>query len=330
MRLALSSPIYQLSHNISHVAVPEWLIHAHSFYEFYYIVDGDTDFLLNGTEYALAPHTVILIAPNVYHGIRVRTARAYDRYTLHFEEAAITPERRSALLESIFPGSTPENQSTLTGCWPNMCGSGVAMQLRLMEAYQDAGLDVLRETTPVLLEALLAQMLLYIRSHNAFLHEGEGELSAAGSKSDVIAWLDEHFTEPITLDMLSERFFLSKSQLNLICRRQTGTTLIDYVIRKRLKYAQLMLANGVSAAKAAEAAGFGEYTSFYRAYMKVFGCSPSKAISSAPDASPMRDFVRISSDIKAHRHIDSAPGEPQLWERNVCKTIGRDPSIVHD
>ena len=38
MRLALSSPIYQFSHNISHVAAPEWLIHAHSFYEFYYIV----------------------------------------------------------------------------------------------------------------------------------------------------------------------------------------------------------------------------------------------------------------------------------------------------
>lgn len=111
MRLALSSPIYQFSHNISHVAAPEWLIHAHSFYEFYYIVDGDTDFLLNGTEYTLSPHTVLLIAPNVYHGIRVRTTRPYDRYTLHFEQTAITESRRPMLLEALFPGSTAENRA---------------------------------------------------------------------------------------------------------------------------------------------------------------------------------------------------------------------------
>ena len=151
MRLALSSPIYQFSHNISHVAAPEWLIHAHSFYEFYYIVDGDTDFLLNGTEYTLSPHTVLLIAPNVYHGIRVRTTRPYDRYTLHFEQTAITESRRPMLLEALFPGSTAENQGVLTGCWPNMRDTGVATQLRLMEAHQDADANVLDTTTPILL-----------------------------------------------------------------------------------------------------------------------------------------------------------------------------------
>lgn len=329
MRLALSSPVYQFSHNISHVAAPEWLIHAHSFYEFYYIVDGDTDFLLNGTEYELSPHTVILIAPNVYHGIRVRTARAYNRYTLHFEQSAITPERRAMLLESLFPGSTPDNQSTLTACWPNMRDTGVAMQLQLLEKYQEANAALLRTTTPVLLEALLAQMLLYADERTTLIAQGAAA-SPTGAKSAVIAWLDEHFTEPITLDMLSERFFLSKSQLNSLCRKQTGTTLIDYVIRKRLSYAQLMLANGVSAAEAADAAGFGDYTSFYRAYTKAFGCSPSKARVNAPSNLTLDGFSSVYSAPKGQRKLGASPDEPQLWERNSCKTIGKDPSIVHD
>ena len=329
MRLALSSPIYQFSHNISHVAAPEWLIHAHSFYEFYYIVDGDTDFLLNGTEYTLSPHTVLLIAPNVYHGIRVRTTRPYERYTLHFEQSAVTESRRPMLLEALFPGSTPENQGVLTGCWPNMRDTGVAMQLRLMEAHQDADANVLDTTTPILLEALLAQMLLYVNEHTT-LPAQQAEASQTGAKSAVIAWLDEHFTEPISLDMLSERFFLSKSQLNSLCRKQTGTTLIDYVIRKRLGYAQLMLSNGVSAAEAAEAAGFGDYTSFYRAYTKAFGCSPSKARLHAAGETTLNGFVHISLGGKEHRHLGANPDGPQLWERNTCKTIGKDPSIVHD
>ena len=51
--------------------------------------------------------------------------------------------------------------------------------------------------------------------------------------------------------------------------------MIDYIIRKRIAYAQQLLLNGVSAAQAGTAAGFGDYTSFNRAYKKHFGCSPN-------------------------------------------------------
>ena len=51
--------------------------------------------------------------------------------------------------------------------------------------------------------------------------------------------------------------------------------MIDYIIRKRIAYAQQLLLNGVSAVQAGTAAGFGDYTSFYRAYKKHFGRSPN-------------------------------------------------------
>ena len=94
-------------------------------------------------------------------------------------------------------------------------------------------------------------------------------------RSSLLRYIDEHFTEPITLDTLSARFYVSKSQLNQTFRQMTGTTVIDYIIRKRIAYAQQLLLNGVSAAQAGAAAGFGDYTSFYRAYKKHFGCSPN-------------------------------------------------------
>ena len=96
------------------------------------------------------------------------------------------------------------------------------------------------------------------------------------AQENIINYLNEHFNEPITLDSLAERFFLSKNHLNRSFRKATGTTVRDYLIGKRVTYVQQLLINGIPATQAASLAGFGDYTSFYHAYVKRFGHSPSQ------------------------------------------------------
>jgi len=54
----------------------------------------------------------------------------------------------------------------------------------------------------------------------------------------------------------------------------------DYLISKRVTYVQQLLINGIPATQAATLAGFGDYTAFYRAYVKRFGHAPSQDRSS--------------------------------------------------
>ena len=154
-----------------------------------------------------------------------------------------------------------------------------------------------------------------------------------GQNNHILYYLDEHFTQPISLDMLAERFFVSKSHLNQMFRKMTGTTVMDYVTHKRVNYVQQLLSGGISAAQAAQAAGFGDYTSFYRAYTKIFGHSPSadkrqlagKAPSSnAEPLDTLRSFVYRATD----RQQDT---EPTLWSRKAPTLEGfGDPAQLKD
>lgn len=124
--------------------------------------------------------------------------------------------------------------------------------------------------TPVLTEAILARLLIGAR-----LAGQQVEEPVSRTQGDIITYLNEHFTEPITLEALAERFFISKNYLNRVFRKATGTTVMDYLIRKRVTYVQQLLINGIPATQAAALAGFGDYTCFYRAYVKRFGHAPS-------------------------------------------------------
>lgn len=49
----------------------------------------------------MKPHTLIVIAPDVYHGIHVRSSDAYERFTVHFTSEIIAPARQSVLMGSL-------------------------------------------------------------------------------------------------------------------------------------------------------------------------------------------------------------------------------------
>lgn len=83
-------------------AFSKYHYHFHSAYEVYYFVAGDADYLVDGREYHLSPHSLLLLAPNVLHSIRVNSDADYIRYCLFFSPDDIIAERRSLLL-STFP-----------------------------------------------------------------------------------------------------------------------------------------------------------------------------------------------------------------------------------
>ena len=68
---------------------------------------------------------------------------------------------------------------------------------------------------------------------------------------------------------------MSKNHLTAIFKRAAGTTVARYILYKRMTIARKELAEGTPAAEAAIKAGFGDYSSFFRAYRKMFGCAPS-------------------------------------------------------
>lgn len=95
---------------------------------------------------------------------------------------------------------------------------------------------------------------------------------------NVIYYINNHFTEKITLDMLCDKFFVSKYYLCHIFKEATGLTVHEYVKQKRLTLASDYVSEGKNLTEAALLSGFTDYSSFYRAYTKEHKQNPKKKI----------------------------------------------------
>ena len=90
----------------------------------------------------------------------------------------------------------------------------------------------------------------------------------------VVAYINEHYNEPLTLDLLAEKFFISKYHLLRKFDSQVGTTVHRYILQKRLLIAKQLLAGGVAPSEACGYCGFGDYANFYRAFRSEYGATP--------------------------------------------------------
>ena len=124
--------------------------------------------------------------------------------------------------------------------------------------------------------AISARMLSILTKIFAICQDGAGASGGKdGQARDIIRYINEHLKEPLTLEGLAGTFYMSKNHLTSIFKRATGTTVARYILYKRMAVVRGELSAGIPAAEAASNAGFGDYSSFFRAYKKMFGCAPS-------------------------------------------------------
>jgi len=100
-------------------------------------------------------------------------------------------------------------------------------------------------------------------------------LPRGGRMLEILRYLDQNLTEEISIEALADRFYISKYHMMRRFRTETGTTIHAYLSERRLLLARDLIANGMASTEACFRCGFGSYSSFSRAYGKLFGTTPT-------------------------------------------------------
>ena len=88
-------------------------------------------------------------------------------------------------------------------------------------------------------------------------------------------FVNEHFPEKITLQKIGELTYFSPLYCDTVFKRETGTSIIRYVIWRRMEEAKKLLSEGaLPLKKVAETVGFEDYNYFARAFKKWTGATP--------------------------------------------------------
>lgn len=94
---------------------------------------------------------------------------------------------------------------------------------------------------------------------------------------NIVSYLDEHYAEDISLDQLSQMFFISKYYLSREFKKEFGVTIIQYILAKKITHAkELLRYSNSSIEEIAMLSGIGDASYFNKVFRKLEGTTASE------------------------------------------------------
>ena len=93
--------------------------------------------------------------------------------------------------------------------------------------------------------------------------------------SRAVEWIDERYTENITIDDVCEKLYITKSHLHHLFTVNLQISPKKYINFKRLSRARDMIRMGHKPTDVYTGCGFRDYVTFFRNYKNQFGHPPS-------------------------------------------------------
>ncbi len=253
------------SHSVEDCAKREMLAtrHCHDNYEILYVASGNGRYILEGSEFPLYPRTLVIIKPFEYHYVEIDKNVIYERYVVNFNLMGLSRET-VAMLEKILGESSDKN-----GCFYRP-GSISTKMASIFDRFEYAN-ELPENERNIYVKLLLSEIILFLSvSSGQHIIRDEAELGAK-----VIRYINEYLDKKLTLDILARKFFISKYYLCRAFKEYSGVSIHSYINHKRVIYAKQLMDEGETASGAAYKVGFGDYSAFYRAYVKIVGAPPT-------------------------------------------------------
>lgn len=242
-------------------------IHFHTELEFLYIRRGCMKCCTDDEEYFLREGDVIFINSKVPHYTEVMEDGTYDTLVQFRDPSGVTGAmhylskflRSSDISCYVFDRKDSDTDE--------------------MKEYIDAMVkeDETRENGYLYYMTANMHMITALLHRKNFLPEESSLFNHKGIEKimPVVEYIDENYSEHITLKDLSRVMNLNEYYFCRIFKKATGATVTDYLNFVRVSKAEKMLRSGMSISEISYNVGFSSLSYFNRIFKKYKFCSPS-------------------------------------------------------
>lgn len=242
--------------------------HFHNQCELILNVEGNADFNVSGTVYHMESGSMLLINNMENHYI-ISHSEGYDRYTARFSNEVLASMIHDPILLSIFKQRIPGF------CHQYFC---THQELNHYSHMLDIMISEYRLQRPYwehLVTSKLMDILVYMYRNQPDAFPGTRQLGGQNLIYNIQNYIDSHLTEDLRLDVLADRFFISKYYLSHSFKNITGYGFKEYVINARLAKAKdMLLRSSAEIQEISSASGFSSSSHFIRCFKATEGISP--------------------------------------------------------
>lgn len=251
----------------------EFEYHFHDFNKIIIFISGNVTYLIEGKAYKLKPWDILLVSSSEVHKAVIDAGGTYERMIIWVNSNFLTRHNspRCNLLTCFDIAS--EEKSNLLRLNPDLLRQ---VKYILAQLKEECAGDAFG--SQIIKNSLFLQLIVYLNrlylEPEAIKNQAEGDYDESIEK--VMRYINENLYQDMSIDSLASKFYMSRYHLMHKFKSQTGYTIHSYILQKRLMKANSLIKSGKSMTEACIECGFGNYSSFVRAFKKVYGLSPKK------------------------------------------------------
>lgn len=235
------------------------LAHLHEHIEAVYMISGYSELILEDGRFPLNPGDFSFVFPNQIHGYENSdNARAF----LLIFSPELIPEFSGIFAKKLPVSPVVQNVN-----------SEVVTLIKLLHSQCEASHE---ESNEIVRGIILALTGILFKEFE-FTDLNKYNISTV---KNILLYCNEHYAEPITIDDAAKALHISRSHLSHIFKERLNSTFGQYISKRRIEHACLLLKHGkCTVTEAAIASGFDSVRTFNRVFSGIVGVTP-------------RDFVK--------------------------------------
>ncbi len=234
--------------------------HSHNMVEIYYFLSGNARFVVEGNIFPLEKGCILVMASGQTHNLLLESSDVYERMAILIDTPAV-PNEYDTIKEQVYNGAnlyklTKEEQIWFEESFSLIKNVSENMKRQLIYSFAS---------------------MVFAMASTKLSPEAECNVEDDLVKK-TIRYINENLSEKLSLETIAGVLYCSKVSLNRKFREIMGCTVWEYVVRRRIFNARQSMLLGKNITDAYLRSGFCDYSSFFRAYKKIIGISPSEDI----------------------------------------------------
>lgn len=241
----------------------------HDWFEIFFIKAGDVGWFIDNEIYSTPPYSLVVFNSQEVHKLQIKSNKRFERMKLLFNPALV----RQFEVEEYDPLSCFLNRSNGRRNIVSLSLQQSSKLLSLFERIGDASVSDSHEASLVRLITLL-DILIFV---NQIYEEAPAQSNTSflsDKVTDLMTYIEGHLAGDLSLETLSAAHDISRYYMCRMFKKETGSTLHNYILYKRIAEAKKLMKDGMKIQQVSNMCGFGSTNRFSAAFQNVVGMTP--------------------------------------------------------
>lgn len=244
--------------------------HYHDYYEVdFYLGDQEVPYRKGDEVYTIHKGDIIFCRMFENHIVDCENNEGHMRFCLGIEPQILgNYSKQSANLYLMFSGQNPN--------YPIMHLDMLQLQkyLHMIEELRQLGNSpgeqvIASSIVHRILGCLYCDMQLEMSQDTSGLQH----IQLVGS---ILHYIEQNLSEALSLQEIAQKYNYSVTYISKLFKHVTGSSLVSYIIDKRISRAKQLMYADIEIMQIAERVGYRNYSNFYKAFKKATGTSPEE------------------------------------------------------